>query len=197
MPRDDVASRATDPRPARTRAALLAAVERIISAPSSAVSINQIAQEAGVSRSAFYGQFANLEDLAVGMLVDTFRQIGVETATNFSEGVDLRSIGERATERVATHLFERRAFYLATLDWQVSSRVQQALVEACADQIRASMAQMAHAVPDHLDRDDFARYTAGGILTLLIAWMRDAEPVDPLTMTQRLLAVMPDWFAGR
>jgi AcrR family transcriptional regulator len=190
-------TRATDPRPARTRAAVYAAVEQLAADRSADVSVNAIVRAAGVSRSAFYAQFADLEQLAVAMLIDAFREIGTaDVEARHEADADAGTIARTATHRLTAYIDHRRAFYRASLDWRVTSRVHEVVVEAYADQVRATMTAMGGAVPAGIDRDDVARFVAGGAVSLLTSWIRTVDGAAPDAMAERLLAVMPGWLTG-
>jgi len=187
----------TDPRPARTRAAIISAVETLVADPSTDISVNAIARAAGVSRSAFYSQFADLDELAVAMLVDAFRDIGLDDlGARARPDADRRDLAITSNRRLLAHLGERCAFYRASLGWRLSGRVHETVVDAYADQVAATMATLGGAVPPGIDRADAARFVAGGAIALLTSWVRGEAPHGQEAMVGRLLAVMPDWLVG-
>ena len=189
--------RAVDPRPARTRAAIYAAVESL-SRGSEPVTVNAISKKANVGRTSFYAQFASLDDLAIAMLVDTFHEIGADDVVDRrSRDADARNIARRAAARLIEHIADRRSFYAASLDWRVTSQVQEALAAAFGDQVRVSMDVMGDRVPAQLNADDAARYIGGGAIALVVGWLRDPNPAPAAEMSERLLAVMPDWLVGQ
>jgi AcrR family transcriptional regulator len=191
------AARAIDPRPARTRAAILTAVEKLALAGSD-ISVNAIARSAAVSRSAFYAHFADLDDLALSMLTAQFEAIGsddVELRTD--PAADERAIARRAAARLVAHIDQRRTLYRAALDWHVSAHVHDALARAFGARIQQSMTAMGDRVPAEHRNSHIARYIGGGALALLTDWLRDEAPVPPAEMARRLLAVMPEWLVGR
>lgn len=189
--------RAIDPRPARTRAAIYRAVERLTTDIEGEVSVNAIVRAAGVSRSAFYAQFADLDGLAVAMLVDSFRDIGADDVDARRSGsVGLRGLARSSNTRLVAHVAARRRFYRASLDWRLTSQVHETVVSAYADQVAETMRALGARMPDHVDRDDTARFVAGGAVAMLTAWLRSAEPCPQDRLVSRLLAVMPDWLVG-
>jgi AcrR family transcriptional regulator len=192
-----VTARATDPRPARTRAAIIAATERLVAvdhAPE--VSVNEIARTAGVSRSAFYAQFSDLDELAVAMLVDAFREIGLDDIRARADDGNDHHLAVTSNRRLVEHLALRYPFYRASLDWRLSGRVHDTVVSAYADQVAATMQVLGDRVPAGLDRADTARFIAGGAIALLTAWLREDAPEQQEQIVTRLLAVMPDWLVG-
>jgi AcrR family transcriptional regulator len=189
--------RATDPRPARTRAAIVEAVEKLVADPEAEISVNAVARAAGVSRSSFYAQFADLDDLAVAMLVDTFRDIGLEDLEGRRiPDADLRTLARASNRRLVAHIGQRSAFYRASLEWRLSGRVHESVVSAYAQQVLATMAALGDRVPPHIVHEDAARYVAGGAIAMLTAWLRADAPAGPDAMAERLVAAMPDWLVG-
>jgi AcrR family transcriptional regulator len=189
--------RATDPRPARTRAAIVGAVEDLVADSDAEISVNAIARAAGVSRSAFYSQFADLDDLAVSLLIDAFRDIGLDDVqARRDPGADAGVLARESSRRLVAHIGRRRAFYRASLDWKLSGRVHESVVSAYAEQVLATMAVLGEGVPPHVVHEDAARFVAGGAIALLTAWLRADAPDGQDAMADRLVAVMPDWLAG-
>jgi len=189
--------RATDPRPARTRAAIIGAVEKLVADPETEVSVNAVARAAGVSRSSFYAQFADLDDLAVAMLVDTFRDIGLDDLEGRKiPDADLRTLARASNRRLVAHIGQRSAFYRASLEWRLSGRVHESVVSAYAQQVLATMAVLGDRVPPHVVHEDAARFIAGGAIAMLTAWLRADAPGGQGAMAERLVAAMPEWLVG-
>jgi len=189
--------RATDPRPARTRAAIVGAVEDLVADSEAEISVNAIARAAGVSRSAFYAQFADLDELAVSLLVDAFRDIGLDDVQARQDpGADAGVLARESSRRLVTHIGRRCAFYRASLDWKLSGRVHESVVSAYADQVLATMTALGDRVPPRVVHEDAARFIAGGALALLTAWLRGDAPAGQDAMAERLVAAMPGWLVG-
>jgi AcrR family transcriptional regulator len=189
--------RAADPRPARTRAAIHAAVERLTATAGAEVTVNAIAQEAGVSRTSFYAQFEDLDALAVSMLVDAFRDIGHDdVVARRAAGADAHQAARSSAFRLVEHIAARRAFYRASLDWKLTARVREVVEAAFAEQVLVSLDVAPERVPAALDRRDAARFVAGGVLAVLTAWLRDddASATDPEAVADRLVSLLPDWL---
>jgi AcrR family transcriptional regulator len=188
--------RAADPRPARTRAAIQAAVERLTATAGAEVTVNAIAQEAGVSRTSFYAQFEDLDALAVSMLVDAFRDIGHDdVVARRAAGADAHRAARSSAFRLVEHIAARRAFYRASLDWKLTARVREVVEAAFAEQVLVSLDVAPGRLPAGLDRRDAARFVAGGVLAVLTAWLRDDDaPTDPEAVADRLVSLLPGWL---
>lgn len=192
-------TRAADPRPARTRAAIYDAVERLAGGDGAEVSVNAVTRAAGVSRSAFYAQFSDLDDLAVAMLVDAFRRIGTDDVAARADtvtGADAHALAAASIGRLVDHIAHRRAFYRASLEWRLTSRVHETVVSAFADQVLATMRVLGERVPAAVDQQDAARFIAGGAVSILTAWLREDRPSAPESLVTRLMTPMPEWLVG-
>jgi len=200
-------ARAIDPRPARTRAAIIAATEHLVTEDhTTEVSVNAIVRAARVSRSAFYAQFSDLDELAVAMLVDAFREIGLDDVRARAEdgagdwagsaGDARRHLATVSNRRLVEHIAARYPFYRASLDWRLSGRVHETVVSAYADQVAATMRVLGDHVPVGADPEDTARFVAGGAIALLTDWLRTDAPERQDRIVERLLAMLPDWLVG-
>lgn len=173
------------------------AVECLVAEPAAEISVNAISRTAGVSRSAFYAQFADLDELAVSMLVDTFRDIGLDDLRARADAdVDPRTLATASTRRLVAHIGARSAFYRASLDWRLSGRVHESVVAAYAQQVLATMQTLDHPGVPRANADDTALFIAGGAIAVLTAWLRDDAPAGQDAMAERLVAVMPEWLVG-
>ncbi len=191
---DDPATQ--DPRARRTRKAVLDAATELTTR-GELVTMQRIAAEAGVSRSALYAQFSGLDDVAAACLAHTFADIGADDiVARAAEGAAVASIAARAASRLAHHVDERRAFYRSALDWAVTARGHDFLEDRYAAIVEASMKiSEPDLAPD--ERADVARFVAGGSLSLIRCWLRSDDPVTPEQMAARLVAAMPASVVGR
>lgn len=189
-------SRAIDPRPARTRNALLDAVQGIAET-GKPVTLAEVLSSSGVSRSAFYIHFSGLDDLALTMLVREFSVISEDDVWDRAIGAeDTRAIARRAASRLITFVDEKRELYRALLHGQLSTGSSDALVDAFARGVLRSMDVLRQPPPAGLDPAGHARFIAGGAITLLRDWLGSDRPASPDVMTDRLIAAMPAWLVG-
>ena len=194
-------SRAEDPRPARTREAIVAATKRLLDgAPDAVPSMQAIAQAAGVSRTSLYKQFPDMTALAVHLMQETFSDLGRADLQRRAADAQPSTSARAAVRGFVDYLHCYRAFYRSSLDWQVTSRVHEALVDGYADRIRASAALIPDA-PSGEDLEDQAIFVAGGVISRVTAWIRTddpalAEPDRADHATDRLIRLMPTWLVG-
>ncbi|MDJ1370996.1 TetR/AcrR family transcriptional regulator [Gulosibacter molinativorax] len=188
--------RAADPRPARTRAAIQDAVRRLAARPDQEISVNAIAREASVSRSAFYDQYSDLDALAIDMLSGIFRASTVADTMRIRRGDSLREAAEAATLVFLDYLDEHRAFFVSSLEWKTTSRAPEAVRRALADNYLEIFDVLGSAVPPGINRDDTALFLAGGTITLITEWMRESPPTPKREFALRLMAQHPTWVSG-
>ncbi|WP_068494945.1 TetR/AcrR family transcriptional regulator [Pseudoclavibacter helvolus] len=181
--------RSPDPRPARTQAAIIAAVERL-SARGDAVTVPAIAAEAGVSRSTFYAQFKDLDALAVRILTEVFTEI---------EALDLRlrasatpiETARATTSQLVAEFAKRRTLYAGVLGSRTTTEAHRGVRAVFAEQ---ALGTMQLTVPVGLDPKVAAEYVAGGSLAVLTAWLLSDTPEPIERVQQQLLSLLPAWL---
>jgi len=198
------ASRSADPRPARTRAAILAAVERLPGLPAGQVTAAAIARDAGVSRSAFYTQFSGLEELLSAVLAEAAQLIGPqEGSSHLCSGFSSRGDMTRASlSRLVAHVDARATFYAAAPTWKIPWGVHDAALAAYAEQLRRLISAIRESaltdssVPPPSETDLAAEFVAGGLLAALMAWIRTGRAAPTETLVEQLLGLMPGWLVS-
>lgn len=184
-----------DPRAVRTREAVIRAATDL-AGRGEPITMRRLAEEAGVSRSSLYAQFAALDDVAVMVLSRSFEQIGeADVLARAQDGAEVAPIAFRAATRLAEHIDERRTFYRSALDWAVSMRGHDVLEERYAAIVAASL-EVSDPAMDADERDDLAVFVAGGALSLIRRWLRSDRPVTAEQMAARLVAAMPESVVG-
>jgi 8-hydroxy-5-deazaflavin:NADPH oxidoreductase len=196
--------RSADPRPARTRAAILAAVERLTGVAADQVTVAAIARDAGVSRSAFYTQFSGLEELLSVLLTEAAQRIGPEALTpGASKGFgSRRSMVRTSLFRLVAHVDARATFYTAALGWKMSWGVHDAAQTAYAEQVRRLISAVRESapadppLPPSAATDQAATFVAGGLLTAVTAWLRAGRATPRETLVDQLLELLPGWLTS-
>ncbi|MCH1881466.1 TetR/AcrR family transcriptional regulator [Agrococcus sp. ARC_14] len=182
-------SRAEDPRPARTRAAILAAVASL-SERDDDVTVLSIVAEAGISRSTFYTQYRDLDALAVAILSDAFREV---------EALDLSlrqttspvETARATTARLVAEFARRRSLYAGVLGSRTTTEAHRAVQDAFAAEALETMRATA---PGGVDPEVAADYIAGGSLAVITAWLLSDEPATTEHVQRQLLALLPSWM---
>lgn len=195
-------TRAPDPRPARTKAAIYTAA-RELSAADGEVTVNALAKRAGVSRAAFYSHFGGLDDLMgdlIQQLIDENLEIGQRQAR---ESQNVQHIVQVSAQVTAEYVAEHQAFLRGALNWQITHHTYLTLVGTFANLHQFIFDQLGDRVPAHLPRRETARFLAGGTLDVIIQWLLDAEQaaadgreLPARTLAERIAAVQPSWYTG-
>lgn len=186
-------ARSPDPRAERTRRDIVAAVERLMTEHTTAVTVSEIAKAAGVSRSSFYAHFPSLDALAAEYLVRQFDSIGATSVDLRRE--DLLPAGSAARmgyRRLIEHMVEHYPFYSNVLELPLGRSVYDRIAEAYAARLRESMELLP--VPFGVDPAIVATYIAGGALTLISAWMGGALDISDDELVDQLVLQLPAWF---
>ena len=183
-----------DPKVAKTRAAIVAAVEDLVREGHTGITVSDIVRRAGTSRSGFYTHFASLDELSTSILLDAFATIGSDDLelrrTAAVTSAEASRIGLR---RMVEHMLEHRGLYLGAFGLPQSSRAYETAVDEFALRLRQTIAVLSD-VPAGIDPDDSARFIASGALALVIGWMRQDTVPPTAEMVQRLVALMPAWL---
>lgn len=194
--------RAPDPRPARTRAAIFAAA-RELSATDGEVTVNALAQRAGVSRAAFYSHFSGLDDLMAAILGTMF-DLQLERAEKLAaEGRSIQELVQAAVATMVAYVDRHQAFLRGGLEWKFSHRTYLILVKTLSDLHVDALKLLGNEVPDHLPVQQMARFFAGGSLDVLAQWLVDTEEdaragkaLDSSHLTVAILRLLPSWYTG-
>lgn len=183
-----------DPRAARTRAAILAAVETLATRDDGEITVKDIVRVAGVSRGAFYTHFAGIDELAVGIVRDAFDAIGTsDLELRRGERVAGDTASRIALTRLLEHVVEHRALYTTVLTLPTSSRAYVAAIDAFAVHVRNTIGLLAPA-SEHVRAEHVARYIAGGTFAYLASWLGSARPIAASEAVDQLMAVLPPWL---
>jgi AcrR family transcriptional regulator len=184
-----------DPRVARTRQAILNAVETL-AAGDQPITVAAIVRTAGIGRSSFYTHFSGIDELAVTVLSGVFEAIGAEDIELRRHRIVSGAEAARVAQvRLVGHLVQHRALYASMLALPFTSAVYTRAVEAYAAQVRATIALLPE-IPHGLSAEAVAVYTASGSLGLLAHWIRSDDPVSADVLVDQLMSLVPAWLAA-
>ncbi|WP_353814812.1 TetR/AcrR family transcriptional regulator [Agromyces sp. SYSU T00266] len=195
-----VASPADDPRHRRTRAALTAALLRLLERePLDAISVAALCREAAVHRTTFYAHASNVHDFALDVFtqdLDRLTAVAVEPEAETPEHVAERYLASLVA--VLEHVADDRAGYRA-LFGSTSRGVFRSALDARM-RVRARLALevwRAQGVPgaphDDVAIAEAAAYIAGGLVGALETWAMGDE-TDAAASAARLATLMPSWW---
>lgn len=143
-------ARRADPRPPRTRARLLSALEAL-GAAQDTVTVETIVHVAGTSRSSFYSQFNSIGDVAEQLLGTALR--AANTPDNDCEVL-----------KAVLHEFgQHKHIYLAVIRGNAGVNTQYALTDLIADHLNPGKSR------------ELRRYIAGGVLACTLHWLTDSQ----------------------
>ena len=112
------AQRRPDPRPARTRAALIEAAQQILATSDRAdASIAEITEIAGVAQGSFYNHFASKDELfdtAVVVTMENHADLIEQVTATLTDPLEVYVVGIRYTGRLAAQLPVMRALLVRT-----------------------------------------------------------------------------------
>lgn len=192
-----------DPRQARTRAALAAALTRLLERkPLEDISVAELCREAGVHRTTFYGHFDGVPEFALAEFsrgLDAIAEVEVVPGVESSVAVAERYL-ESLRAQLA-HVLEERAGY-RTLFGPATRRVFRAALD---DRLR-HRADLALAVwrdqdlpgspRTEAEMREAAAFIAGGLVGVIETWaLGDETDID--AASARVYALMPSWWPRR
>lgn len=183
-------SRAEDPRPARTRAAIVAAVEAL-SARGEEVTVPAIVAEAGISRSTFYTQYRDLDALAVAILTTVFTDIEALDLELRRRDTTSVETAQATTTQLVAEFARKRSLYSGVLGSRTTTEAHRAVQDAFAAQ---ALDTMRATVPDDVDPRLAADYVAGGSLAVITAWLLSEQPAPTEHVQRQLLSLLPAWL---
>ena len=173
------------------------------------VSVGDIVQAAGISRSSFYAHFSSLDELASELLGDQFSSIdqiagmgsaGMGSVGIRSVGVDAhhgdhsaRSAARSGYARLIEHMIEHFPLYSSVLELPLTRSVYDRIVAAYTTQILESML-VKGAVPAGVNAELATTYIAGGAMTLISAWMRGRFEATDDEVVDQLVRLLPNWL---
>jgi AcrR family transcriptional regulator len=176
-----VSDRSRDPRVRRTRDRLGdALVDILLQKPLDEISVQEILDRAGVSRSTFYSHFRDTNDLFLSDVDDFFEGMATALSRGGSQSKRVAPVQE-----LFAHIGESGAFYSALVE---SGRIQ--------DVTELGQAQFARGIEQRLtemgankaiapeDRSAIAHAFAGALFALLSWWIHHRMPKSAAEMDQ-------------
>lgn len=192
-----------DPRVARTREAIMAAVHRLLiegkagfsGTGDEPITVIDIVRTAGVSRSSFYSHFAGLDDVAAAILSEAFTSIRSLYSQSLADAAADAYASMRLSQvRLVDHFVQNRGLYAALALQPLSAGIQSETVRAMTGEILASFA--ARDIPSAVRPDIAATYIANAAVGLLYAWLRGEVEASAEELVDNLMSLMPAWLSG-
>ncbi|QHC70238.1 TetR/AcrR family transcriptional regulator [Rathayibacter sp. VKM Ac-2801] len=185
-----------DPRARRTRGRVFDAVERLVMQSdgerAEGIAVSDIVREAGISRSSFYAHF----DDAAGVASALLRQDLVVADVAAGDPADSSGAEalQRGYSRLVERLVDRHAFH-ARLRARASARVasDDAVLDTALALHREVLARVD--VPASVDPELTAVFAAGGVLSVVGAWLAGTLDGTDEELVEHLVALLPAWLA--
>jgi AcrR family transcriptional regulator len=181
-----------DPRAARTRQAIIDAVHVLVGEEQAAITVGAIVEQAQVSRSSFYTQFAGIDELALSVLNDALDDMG---AVDTGGGDPHRRVGpgDPARQRILQflqHLEENRALYTSVLSLPFSYLTYTRFIDTLAGHIAESI-EAAGTGKDPVNVRFTSTFVAGGVLATVRLWLQSEPLATADDVVEELLALLP------
>jgi AcrR family transcriptional regulator len=159
-----------------------------------AATVSRLASEAGLSRSGFYGHYANVDELAMAVLDDLMASIGeLDLEGRSVPGSDGRALGEMSLELVFQAVLDDRKLYENILLPEFGGQFVGRAMTLFADR---ALPVVALARPDWApSRQAFAAAALGGAIANSIAHALRSQPSRTASeLAHDLGEVMPAWL---
>ena len=198
---NSISERAPDPRPQRTRAAIFTAAQEM-GAEDTDVTVNALAQRAGVSRAAFYSHFSSLDDVMCGIIEQMVEQV-MEEGPEVPEGFTAHQLVCSEIYAMCDYVAEHRAVLRGMLTWKISHRAYGSMVDMFAKLFKYGYRLLDSYFPENLPRNETARFHGGGVAEMLVAWLRKSEreaergrTLSSAVLAESVIRVLPTWYTG-
>jgi AcrR family transcriptional regulator len=188
-------SASTDPRSNATATLLAETLKEVVRAEGyPAATVSRVARDSGVSRSGFYGHYANVDELALAVLDELMASIGeLDMEGRSVPGSDGRALGEMSLELVFQAVLDNRKLYENIMLPERGGRFVDRTMTIFADR---ALPVVALARPDWAPaRQSFAAAAVGGAIANSIAHaLRSARQFTADELARDLIDIMPVWL---
>jgi AcrR family transcriptional regulator len=192
----DALAASTDARAIRTRQRLIDAFGRLMDQDETELSVASLTGEAGVTRAAFYSHFADIEELAIHLVVGVFSDIQADDVSlRLDHSLSATGATRATLHRLLEHVHDHRALYSWVL-LKGSARTRRAVADHFAGFSQATL-DSAGLLPGHLDSRLLATYLAGGFVHVLTRYLEGSLEVDAVALEDHLVALTPWVFLDR
>jgi AcrR family transcriptional regulator len=203
-----------DPRQARTRRELRSTIYRLAAEkPIAAVTMAEIAREAGVTRDTVYRHAPSPVDLLADFLGEEIDTITGSLDLPAQSGTEL-SVFDDSERALLEHVLTRAAIYRGAMSPRLASTLRDLLVDRIEHGLAAHLARHPHIAPlpepgvaEDTHRRLLVAYAATGTVGAIEEWLREVDArLDPRSEEGRaavaaaartVIAASPSWWLGR
>jgi len=191
-----------DPRSARSRIALVAAVYRLASTRDIAeISVAEITREAGLTRDTFYRHARDPADLLATALHEEL----TENMADFhrmpvAHGTD--SVFTEPTRVLLTHVAFHAQIYRHSTGGRLGDRLRSVLVETARDILASHLRSHPEIAPPQVRPEDprafdmVVAYAAGGTVAAVQSWLTSGDTDNIDEAVHIILSAAPQWWLG-
>lgn len=171
---------------------LFTAASSLASEGTGAFTVRTLVEAAGVSRSAFYTHFADLDEFASAFLAHSLSDIRKSISTS-PERRPRDAIARSGYERLVAHLVAHFEMYRSALAIDAMRTAYERFVASYAIEVfESAMAGSQHDA--RVNPRVAAVHTAGGVASVLIAWLLGAIDLSDDVIVDQLVALTPAWL---
>lgn len=190
-------ARSPDPRPGRTRRAILDAVHSLAAEAVEEITVGDIVARAGISRSAFYVHFSGVDELALSVLSQALDEMSAIDRLLADPSEATRSdVARTGLSDFIQHVVDNRALYASVLSLPFTYLTYTRFVEALAVHVAKSI-QAAGSASDETSVRATSTYFAGGLLAVLRLWLNGELPGTAEDLVEELIALQPPAYLFR
>lgn len=155
--------------------------------------VRTLVEAAGVSRSAFYTHFTDLDDFASAFLAQNLSEIRT-TITTGSEPSSREAIARGGYELLVGHLVAHFEMYRSALAIDAMRAAYERFVASYAIEVFES-AVAGTRNDASVNPRVTAIHTAGGVASVLVAWLLGTIDLSDDEIVDQLVALTPRWLA--
>lgn len=186
-----------DPRPGRTRQAILDAVHVLAGRAVDEITVGDIVTQAKISRSAFYTQFAGIDELALSVLTETLDDLRVRLSQRVaSPETDREDVTRSVLIAFVHHVEDNRALYTSVLSLPFTHLTHARFVDALAVHV-ADLIEAEGLIRDATRIRATSAYVAGGMLAVLHLWLSGEISGTAERVVEELIALRPPGMPGQ
>lgn len=156
------------------------------------ISITRLVEAAGVTRPTFYQHFADIPDAARrAALTRLASAFPMPDAAKSPADITHSGIHDRIVahaQPVLIHLQAHREFYLRVLGAGSNADFFEEIIRFISNRLLPEVFDIAAKGDPDIQRD-LNSVTAGGIMWMMIRWLRDEQAEDPAAMARRCAAI--------
>jgi AcrR family transcriptional regulator len=161
------------------------------------ITVGDIVTQAQISRSAFYTQFAGIDELALSVLTETLDDLSVRLSQRVaSPETDREDVMRSVLIAFVHHVEDNRALYTSVLSLPFTHLTHARFVDALAVHV-ADLIEAEGLIRDATRIRATSAYVAGGMLAVLHLWLSGEISGTAERVVEELIALRPPGMPGQ